>query len=137
MKKLFSQTERGYSWNNKHVYYLCESEEEYNKVYADAVAEIERQENAPLEPFYLFGSIHSWHKPNFNKIVRIEKIYAEPQTVVSDGFATSGGTKLEAFGVTIGYKSGTSSMDYTSYGHYIKPNSIKNLSTEKTEHWWV
>jgi hypothetical protein len=137
MKKLFSQTERGYSWSNQHTYYLCESEEEYNKVYADAIAEIKRQKSADLEPLIDNGYIKSCYSRNIGRSVEIGNITAQPQTQVSDGFATSGGIKLEANGVTFGYLSGTSSMDYSSYAHYIKPNSIKNLSSEKVEHWWV
>jgi hypothetical protein len=119
MKKLFSQHEQGYSWSNRHNYYLCETDEEYQKIideYGD----------------YILDKVHS---PFLN--VYVGKLRTTPQTSVSDGFAVSGGHEFDAYGVTLCYKSGTPTMDSSSYEHYIKPNSIKKHEVEKVHGWWV
>ena len=56
---------------------------------------------------------------------------------MSDGYAVHGGHTLDAEGITVSYRNSTSSMDYTSYEHYIKPGTIKVDKTAKTESWWV
>lgn len=108
MKKLFEHTDRGYSWNHRHEYYLCESEEEYEMIKNKELSQWKcRQEGT---------------------------ITARPSTIVLDGYAVHGGKKFYAFGITEYERYGESCR---SYWHYVKPGTIKEDETVKTEGWWV
>lgn len=129
MKLIYTDTNKGYSWSNQERYYLCETQEEYDKL-------VEKYKNH--KNYYkksLFGMVCEVANP---MQVQINVgIHCRPQTEVSDGYAVHGGRTLDAEGISIKHSSATSSMDYSSYDYYIKPGSIKKNETAKTESWWV
>lgn len=129
MRLLFEQTDRGYSWSNPHRYYLCDSDKEYDSI----VSKWKDHKND--SEYIMWGRVYS--VPSSTQAFVNTKIYAHSQTECSDGFCTHGGRNFEAFGVTIKFVSQTSSNDYSSYNHYIKPNSIVKNETAKIESWWA
>lgn len=131
MIKLFEQTNSGYSWSNRHTYYLCETEDEYN-----ALLEQYNDHVNSWEEWNSMLRINVW-RSNYKQVHLNTTITANAQTIVSDGFATHGGRNIKAIGITIKYCSNGLSSDYSSYEHYIKPNSVERDEVEKTESWWV
>lgn len=130
MKKLFEQTSRGYSWHNTHTYYICESAEEYNSL-VDKYRDYENN----YEEYDSFLRRNITRTKTTQYYVNVQ-ISCEPQTIVSDGFATYGGKKLKCRGIKRVYKSGCST-DYSSYDYFIDPTSITEFSEVKAENWWV
>lgn len=129
MKLILTDTDRGYSWSHRSNYYLCETQEEYDKL-------VEKYKNHNnYVKSVMFG--RTYEVANDTQVRIGVGIYCRPHTEVSDGYAVHGGHTLDAEGITISHRSGTSSMDYTSYEHYIKPGSIKVDEKAKSESWWV
>lgn len=129
MKLILTDTNKGYSWSNRNRYYLCETQKEYDEL----VEKYKSHEN--YRKVYMFGCYRE--VANSIQVQIGVGIHCRPHTEVSDGYAAHGGHTLDAEGITVSYRNGTSSMDYTSYEHYIKPGSIKVDEKAKTESWWV
>lgn len=113
MKKLFEEDKSGYSWHHTHIYYLCETEDEYQQVISE----------------------HNG-TDRYGKSVSIDvPISCRPSTIVLDGYAVHGGHELDAIGVTI--HSGYPGTTCHTFLHYIKPGTIKKNELTKTKEWWV
>lgn len=129
MKLILTDTDNGYSWSHRNQYYLCETEEEYNAL-------VERYKtHKNYREVEMFG--RTCEVANDTQVQINVGIHCRPHTQVSDGYAVRGGRILDARGITVSHRCGTSSMDYTSYEHYIKPDSIKRNESVKSESWWV
>ena len=129
MKLILTNTKKGYSWSNRENYYLCETQEEYDKL-------VEKYKNhANYRKVYMFGRY--CEVANSTQVQIGVGIHCRPHTEVSDGYAVHGGHTLDAKGISVKYSSGTSSMDYSSYDYYIMSGSIKKNESVKTESWWV
>lgn len=129
MKLIHEQTKRGYSWSNRERFYLCESQEEY-----DQLAEQYKDYDNYYQEEHC-GTIRTYSK-RIQWLVNIP-IHCEPQTIVSDGYATRGGKEIHCRGIEKREISGTLSMDTTSYTYYLNPATIERLEDVKTENWWA
>ena len=125
MKLIFTDTNNGYSHSASHKYYLCETQKEYDEL----VEQYKNHEN--YVKVYMFGEYREMQ--NYVQVQIGVGIHCRPHTEVSDGYAVYGGHTLDAEGITVTHRYDT----YTSYVHYIKPDSIKVNEQAKTESWWV
>lgn len=94
-------------------YYVCDSIEEYNSL-VERYKEMEK--NFP------------W------KHISIDTtITCNPTTIVSDGFATYGGKKIRAKGISCGSVCGLRGWNGD---YYINPTTLE-MESVKAENWWV
>lgn len=95
-------------------YYICDSVEEFNTKVEEYKERAER---------------NYWEHINTDA-----DITCEPTTIVSDGFATYGGRKIKARGISCGRVVGLRGWD----GDYIiNPSTIETNEGVKVENWWV